>query len=464
MIIEVTSRELLAEFLRRSGRPFPGDCGGSRGCGKCTVKLLSGIWESGGKLLTAPCPAVPCVTRLKSCIGAVEIPETPPEVPEVVSLWEHTSRELPDSPPVIAVDIGTTTLAAVRLEGGRITGQAASFNGQCVFGDNVMTRIARAGTPASFGELRKALLDSVGGLLKELDWGSCRRIAVAGNTVMSCFLHGVDPSPIGVAPFSAPEVRFPERRDLWGDIPVFTVPCLTGLLGGDIAAGLHEAPLEEGEMFIDLGTNCEIVFRTAGGLFGSSAAAGPAFEGAGITCGSRAAAGAVDHWYGAGRYSVIGGGPARFVCGSGLLDILAVERASGALNAAGRFVSGASRMAVAPGVTVSEKDIAELLKAKAAVGSAVKALELYAGSPVRQLKLAGGFSRRLDPGSARRIGLLPDLPAVFCGNLSLAGAARLAADPSCLPEMAAPGNELREVHLNDLPGFAGLFTRALRLP
>lgn len=463
MVIEVTTHEILSEFLRRTGRGLPGDCGENRGCGKCSVELLSGLWESGGKLLRAPCSAVPCVTKLKSCIGSIEVPEIPSGAPKVSADWDHVSAPLPrNEAPVIAVDMGTTTLAAVRIEEGRITASETALNGQCAFGDNVMTRIARSGE--EFGELRAALRDSVGTLLEKLGVESARRIAAAGNTTMCCFLHGVDPAPIGTAPFAAPQVLFPERNDLWHGLPVHTVPCITGLLGGDIAAGLHECSLETGDLFIDLGTNCEMVFRTPEGLVGTSAAAGPAFEGCGVSCGSRALPGAVDHWRGPGKFSVIGGVPPRSLCGSGLLDFLAEARQSGLLNAAGRFNSGAPLFEIAPQLAVSEEDIAELLKAKAAVASAITALEKHTGFAPRRLKLAGGFSRYMDIGSARKTGMIPDLPTLSCGNLSLAGAARLACAPELLPEMEFTPGRLREVHLNDIPGFPELFTAALKLP
>ena len=462
MVIEVTTHEILSEFLRRTGRGLPGDCGENRGCGKCSVRLLSGLWESGGKILRAPCAAVPCVTKLKSCIGSIDVPETASGAPKVSADWDHAAPLPRNGEPVIAVDMGTTTLAAVRIEEGRITAFETALNGQCAFGDNVISRIARSGE--AFGEVRKALLDSIGLLLEKLGIRSARRIAVAGNTTMCCFLHGVDPAPIGTAPFAAPQVLFPERNDLWHGLPVHTVPCITGLLGGDIASGLHECPLEIGDLFIDLGTNCEMVFRTSRGLVGTSAAAGPAFEGCGISCGSRALPGAVDHWHGPGKFSVIGGTSPRSLCGSGLLDFLAEARKSGFLNAAGRFTSGAPSFEIAPGVAVTEGDVAELLKAKAAVASAVTALEKHTGCAARRLKLAGGFSRYMDIDSARQIGMIPDLPVLSCGNLSLAGAARLACAPELLPEMAFVPGKLREVHLNDVPGFPDLFTAALKLP
>jgi ferredoxin len=121
MIVEVKSHEYLTDFLRRSGQEMATACSLHKGCGKCKVKLLSGIWESGGKILPSPGTAVACVTRLKSCIGTIEIPDAEPALPQVLQEWQGT-MPLPSLPePVIAVDMGSTTLAAVRIENGRIT-------------------------------------------------------------------------------------------------------------------------------------------------------------------------------------------------------------------------------------------------------------------------------------------------------------------------------------------------------
>ena len=461
MIIEVKTREILSDLLRRTGKGMKSDCTLHKGCGKCRVKLLSGLWESGGKLLPAPASAVACVTHLKSCIGTIELPEEEVSPPLAAETWNHVP-ELPQiAEPVIAVDMGTTTIAAARIEKGSIVKSVSAFNRQIPFGDNVMSRIASS--KENFTPLRNALLETIHELLEELDYKSVERIGVAGNTVMNCFLHGIPPFSIGFYPFKAPQLLFPERGDLWENKRVLTLPSLTGLLGGDITGGLYESILEEGEMLIDLGTNCEIIYRSSSGFYGTSAAAGPAFEGAGISCGSRAAAGAVDHYFADGGFSVIGGGTPQGICGSALVDFLAVERGKGTLDRFGRLTSGAKSVELAPGITITEEDIAELLKAKAAVSAAIKTLEQYCKEPLRRLKIAGGFARYLDPESARKIGLLPPCPALICGNLSLAGAAHCAATPEILEEMAGLSKKIREIHLNECPGFEANFTAGLLL-
>lgn len=463
MVFEVDTKELLSEILLRKGAGNLSLCSLRKGCGKCHVKLLAGIWESEGKTVAAPALVMPCRTRLKSCIGSVELPDAPSGTsPQVAVAWEGALPLPCEDSAVIAVDIGSTTVAGVRIEKGEVVRQAGILNRQCRFGDNVISRIEKSGK--DFSALRNALLESVQELITELGTSGVSRIGVAGNTVMSCFLHGTDPSSIGHFPFKASQLFFEERRDLFGGIVLVTVPAITGFLGGDILGGLFVSGLEEGELYLDLGTNCEMIFKTPSGVYGTSAAAGPAFEGAGITSGSRAMTGAIDHYRGEKAYSVIGGGKAVSVCGSALLDFLAVERKKGTLNAFGRFVSGQGQFEIAPDVFISESGIAELLKAKAAVGSAVRALERYCGRPVEKIKLAGGFSRFLDLGSARQTGLLPDVETVVCGNLSLAGAAWAALRPEIVAEMRKTAEKIREVHLNEIPGFTDLYKNAVLLP
>ena len=461
MIITVDTCETITEFLLRTGRGLPSVCALGRGCGKCRVKLLSGVWECDGRILRAPCSATACRTRLKSCVGTIEVPDDEKKT-TVLRSWENSFPLPCNEAPVIALDLGSTTIAGVRIEKGTVVKSAGCLNGQCAWGDNVMSRIEKAGT--HFAEVRNALLDSCRQILEELEYQSACRIGVAGNTVMSCFLHGIDPAPIGVYPFRAPRLVFPETKEVFEGKSLVTVPALTGLLGGDVTAGLFTHPLAEGELFLDLGTNCEMVFCTPEGLWGSSAAAGPAFEGAGVTAGSRAVTGAIDHYEGAGRYSVIGGGEPRSICGSGVIDFLAVERAKGHLDKFGRFVSGAQRAEIAPGVSLSESDLSEVLKAKAALYSGIRALEETAVCQVKKIKLAGGFSPFLNVDNARKTGLLPDVETEICGNTSLAGAALAAAAPGTAVGMERAFSAIRELHLNEHPTFTELFTRGLLLP
>ncbi|NLF92360.1 MAG: ATP-binding protein, partial [Oligosphaeraceae bacterium] len=374
---------------------------------------------------------------------------------------DWSSRPLPVNPAtVFGVDIGTTTIAAVKVRQGEVVGRASCFNAQMDYGDNVLTRIGAAAGHLS--ALQAAVRSSVGGLLSELGSADAARIAVAGNTVMSCLFHGVDPASIGILPFTPPLRVFPP--EIWDGLPLLTVPCIAGFVGGDITAGLWETALQEGEMLVDIGTNCEIVFHAPGGILCTAAAAGPAFEGAGLHFGCRAAPGAVEHYRGADDYSVIGGGEAEGLCGSAYIDFLAVERRRGHLNDFGRYEPKAEKMHLNHRVFIHEFDIAQLLKAKAAVRAGIKTIEEYCDCTARKIYLAGGFAQCLDLANAIAIGMLPDRDYSIVGNTSLGGAARLAAAPESMPELERIIDLPREIQLNTLPQFEDNFIDALLLP
>ena len=464
MKIPVTSSGNLAEYLAGKGVALDMRCGGQGLCGSCRVKLVSGEWRCGDAPAFPPAEVPACRTRLVGGRGIVEVPDAVETAPAGMPGFELP--EFPFSGTVIAVDIGTTTLAAAKLCDGKVAATAGAFNAQMRYGDNVVARIARAATPEGLKELQSAVLTSLRRLLDELGTSGVDRIAVAGNTVMCCLLHGVDPTPIGSYPFRAPQLVFPPRRDLLPPLEVCTVPCISGYLGGDITSGLYAARPAPGEMLVDLGTNCEIVFNTGNGYVGTSAAAGPAFEGAGLRSGMRAAPGAIDHFFRNGGFSVIGGGEARGICGSAYVDYLAHGRAAGKLNEFGRFVDPIeSYREIVSGVGIDESDVEQLLKAKAAVGSGIAALEEYCGMTASKLVLAGGFASGLDTANAAAVGMLPVGREISCiGNASLTGAAALAVDPGSIAEFTRLSRLPKELPLAELPGFESRFVNALLLP
>ena len=461
----------LAEQLAAAGFPLDLRCGGVGTCGRCRVVLLAGEWESDGCAVSPPAEVKACRTRLTGAQGEVEIPERSLAVRQGQAAASWNSRPLPESrETVIAVDLGTTTVAAVKIRNGEIIRSASCFNRQSSFGDNVITRINHAGASRETLEaLRIAAVDSINELLTLLDPGDAARIALAGNTVMSCLLHGIDPASIGVMPFTPPcrifPVRTAEEAGLrGGEIPLLTVPAIAGYVGGDLTAGLCETPLQPGEVLVDIGTNCEIILRSEQGYFCTAAAAGPAFEGAGILCGCRAVPGAIDHYFGRSSFSVIGGGAPIGLCGSAMIDFLAVERRAGRLNEFGRIQPPSDRAEIAPGLAVHEWEIEQLLKAKAAVRAGIRTLADYCRTPVKKIYLAGGFARYLDLGNAVACDMLPECELEAVGNTSLGGAARLALSPGLMEELTRLIDLPREVPLNMLPDFEDHFIDGLLLP
>lgn len=367
----------------------------------------------------------------------------------------------------IAVDIGTTSLAVylLDLESGEILGSLSRRNRQSSFGGDVISRISAF---RENGErMRRSLVEQIeemaGELLGELNGlptgemagepisgtGAFDRVAAVcavGNTVMLHLLTGLDPTYIGEAPFipvstayrelSAEEAEFSSLR-----CPLLALPSVSGYIGSDItagvvASGMHE--VEQTALLIDIGTNGEIVLKRKGEYFACSAAAGPAFEGAGIACGMGYDHGAVEAvGYGEEgiHYAAVGGGEPRGLCGSGILDSAAALLDAGWAESTGRMLSeaevreeglesgGAALITEKAGeprllfssngrgeVYFSQTDMRQVQNAKAAVAAGIRTLLMETGvepEEVEKVYLAGGFGSFLRPKSAVRIGMIP---------------------------------------------------------
>jgi uncharacterized 2Fe-2S/4Fe-4S cluster protein (DUF4445 family) len=317
-------------------------------------------------------------------------------------------------------------------------------------------------------------------------------------------LIGEDPSSMGVAPFTP---RFLEKPPFPAgtlgleppEVPVFLLPSAAAYIGSDIVAGVVATGLayESGpSMLVDVGTNGEIVLAYDGRLFGCATAAGPAFEGSGLSCGLRAGEGAISHvrlqadpfevrWERIGPPGMRPTG----MCGSAYVDLLAEGRRVGLLSAAGRIMPGSApglsealtpsdhglalRVAAGQGkrpIWVTEGDIGKLLQAKAAIAAGILALleRFRLGPPdVEALYLAGGFGMHLDLKSAITCGLLPRFRREqirLVGNTALAGAALCLIEKGLLDEMAMTRQRIEVVELNLEPGFEDTYIDQLALP
>jgi len=419
-----------------------------------------------------------------------------------------------------AVDIGTTTVAVLLgdLENGRTLARASAFNAQMSRGEDVLTRIefCRAGGAAAARELQRAI---AGGTIQPLLDEVCAKagvaredigvVVVAGNTTMQHLLAGENPAPLGVHPFTPVflETRVIAARDAGlkfgksgaGGVRAHLLPGLSAYVGADIAAGLVATGMiyDEGpSVLVDAGTNGEIVAKAGGRLVGCATAAGPAFEGAGLSCGTRAVRGAVERVrLGANpfeaRLGVIGGdGAAREtpsgLCGSAYVDFLFEARRAGLLTGSGRFVApeklpagarveadgrGGGKLRLGPGpLWISEQDIARLLQAKAAIGAGLQTLLGALGISAREVRrvyLAGGFGMHLSLERAIGCGLLPGFEPgqiQVVGNTSLGGAFLAMNDRSLLDEMQALRARFEPLELNLQPGFEDAFIDNLALP
>jgi uncharacterized 2Fe-2S/4Fe-4S cluster protein (DUF4445 family) len=405
----------------------------------------------------------------------------------------------------VALDIGTTTLRLllIRLSDGVITGEAGAYNPQIPRGADVISRIVAA-EKGFLGELASSVRGAIGSMIAEAaaaghaDLERIRGYVVAGNATMIHLLLAADPSGIRRVPSQPLALAFPPvgASELgWpgGDrTPVYTVPAAGGWVGGDIVAGAVRAGFprspEGMSLYVDLGTNGEIVLGGADFALACACSAGPAFEGGGIRCGMRADRGAVDGASvnaetGEVQLSVIGGGWVRGVCGSGLIALTDALFRAGWIDRSGQFTDrlpagrrvegkwGAALALSEDGkVALWERDLASLIRAKAAVFAGIRSL-LGALGPgphtIDRAIVSGNFGRFLNLPAALGIGLLPSLPLGRYGyvdNGSLEGAALGLLSRQFFAEIAGYLSRVTYVDLADLPGYMDEFVGASFLP
>ncbi len=515
----------LSDWLRRAGEPLNTRCGERGLCQGCVVELVAGRLArmSGGAIVEAgqePVPLHGCQVRVAG--GRVRL-RIPPRArlahrPQVVSELRLGVPRAHDplagaSHLGVAVDAGTTTVtvALVDLSDGAVRSIASAFNRQMHFGDDVLTRIHLCrDDPAMLARLSAALVrDTLAPLVTEaLERAGepARRIgafSIAGNTTMLHLLAGVDPSPLGTAPFEAPFLaeRVLAARDLGFeeiDAPVHLLPGAAAYVGADVCAGVLATGLawDEGpSLLVDAGTNGEIVLRHEGRTLACATAAGPAFEGAGLACGMRAGDGAIEHVRLRGRplrieCDVIGKARPAGLCGSAYVEWLAEARAAGLLTQTGRLDRSAFEGAegllvesdglglavqVARGrglrpIVVTERDVATLLQAKAAIAAGILTLlarENVSPAGVRRVHLAGGLGARTSVPHAIGCGLLPGFrpeQTDAAGNASLAGAYLALVERGALVELERIARETRVIELNLDPGFEARYVDGLLLP
>jgi uncharacterized 2Fe-2S/4Fe-4S cluster protein (DUF4445 family) len=420
----------------------------------------------------------------------------------------------------IAFDLGTTTVVATLLDlaTGTPVAVASLLNPQQPFGADVITRIsATMMDPDSLGRLTALAHEGLDQLAGEVcaEGGVDRRevyeIALAGNATMTHLALGLDPEPLGVAPFVMASRSFDDLTAADLGLAVhpraraYVFPALGAYVGGDIVAGALASGMDRDRrirLFIDIGTNCEILLAAGDRLLATAAPAGPAFEGAAIRCGMRAAPGAVEGVKISDEdvlLQVIGDVAPVGLAGSGLVDAVAAMVSAGLVDASGRLVA-TDAPGVPPGLAarlrqvgqervfvlayrndeptddpagwlyLSQRDIRELQFAKAAIATGWTLLleeQGIAPRDVAQVLLAGSFGSYLSPASAVRIGLVPDvalLRIVSAGNVAGEGAKMALLS---LRERAAAQALLEEVHyveLSDRADFNDRFVDRLAFP
>ncbi|MBR6808434.1 MAG: DUF4445 domain-containing protein [Clostridia bacterium] len=418
--VEVPDGVTLSSALRENGFYHPHPCGGKGTCGKCSVEVNGEIVLSCQKLLLGDTTVI--------------LPDTEE------ALASSSSVTVPRGELCLCLDIGSTTLAMAAVAGGEVIATLVSENPQRAFGADVISRIEycmkngthelRAAVTSAVNELSQKLLESVGMAYSEVMY-------VSGNTTMLHIFAGVDPSPMGRAPYTPEflgEVRTAgESLGLERVGEAVLLPGIAAFVGADIVSGIGYVGLPEGggyRLLIDLGTNAEIALFSKERILCTAAAAGPCFEGANISCGMSASRGAVYAVDEDGRCSVIGGGEAVGICGTGLIDAIAYGVKSELIDEGGYMEDGELQLCGA--VTLTGRDVRELQLAKSAIRAAVECLLTREGitySEIEGVYVAGGFSASLNVENAAYIGLISEevtkkLHGI--GNSSLMGAVKYA--------------------------------------
>jgi uncharacterized 2Fe-2S/4Fe-4S cluster protein (DUF4445 family) len=419
----------------------------------------------------------------------------------------------------IAFDLGTTTVVATLLDvaTGTPVAVASMLNRQQPFGGDVITRIsATMMDPEALGRLQRAASETLSTLAIQVcsegsvDPSQVYEVAIAGNATMTALLLGIDPEPLGVAPFimsspQPPDVLASELGlALHPRARATLFPALGAYVGGDIVAGMLASGMDRDKrtrLFIDVGTNCEIVLSDGDRILSTAAPAGPAFEGGAIRCGMRAADGAIEVVKLADdvELGVIGDVEPRGLCGSGLVDAVAELVKVGLLDASGRYVADDVAKEVAPAfadrltslssdrgqervfvlhrptpdaepedcVVLTQRDVRELQFAKAAISTGWTLLLEELGlehRDVQQVLLAGSFGSYLSAASAVRIGLVPQLPVlriVAAGNVAGEGAKMALLSIRERAGARALLEEVTYVELSDRPEFNDRFVDQL---
>ncbi len=418
----------------------------------------------------------------------------------------------------VALDVGTTTLVGtlVNLATGAETAIEARINPQTSFGDDVISRILKCrADPKGLSQLQRVVIGAINEIIDQLiaaariDRANIYEIVLAGNTTMQQIVCGIDPAALGEMPFvpvftDAIQMRAEELRlEINPNGQVYVFPQIGGFVGGDTVAGILASRLDREPgttLFVDIGTNGEIALAHQQRIIAASVAAGPAFEGARISCGMRAVSGAIEKIVLDGdlRMNVIGNVRPAGLCGSGLIDAAAELLRVGMLDPAGRILNpdelpaGVSKAlrrrlvlrdgqaafvlaqqaetATGAPLCLTQKDVRELQLASAAIRAGINLLLRMEGLQPADLGgvlLAGGFGNFIRRNHARRIGLLPPIPCRqirFIGNASSMGAKRALLSVAEKESAAAIAARVRHVDLSLAPEFQMEFGAAMLFP
>ncbi len=482
--ITVDAGASLRDVLFAEGVEFP--CGGRGRCKGCRVKVMEGalpVTDDDARLLAAKETSdgwrLSCRASAHSDLK-LDIAQWDAPILSDNSRFAFT----PQTGLGVAIDLGTTTIAAqlLDLRTAQVLGVRTALNVQAKHGGDIMSRIDFA-VNGGAATLTGLIRDEVGSIISNLLLAAerspteLRRIIIVGNTAMHHLFRGIDITPLSHSPFEPRDdglQTFPAQELGWdcGDASVHFLPCLGGFVGSDILAGILATKLHEGDalrVLIDLGTNGEIVVGNRQRILCASTAAGPAFEGARISMGMRAATGAISEVTlrnGTFACGVIGHVAPRGICGSGLVDAVAAALALNTIQPTGRFTRNGP-LVLTPPVQLTQADVRELQLAKGAIAAGVQLLISHWGASaadVVRVDLAGAFGNYINRASAQRIGLLnfPSERIEAAGNSALLGAKLALFETDLTYEDLL--RRIEHVSLGDDPQFQEAFVAELNFP
>ncbi len=529
---------ILIEAAARAGCVIDTPCGGAGSCGKCAVRIISSTDIAAtenevallGKERTDDGFRLACSFHIESDL-TVEIPDSALFESSQKILASHEKDVLHIDPAIalpenteeivtgVAFDIGTTTIVGtmINLRTGADLALASTINPQTSFGDDVVSRIKKCrDDEAGLEELSGVIRTAVNDLCKELcektnlPNDSIKYAVFAGNTAMQQIFAGIDPSGLGELPFAPAFTELLTLKagniglDLTPDTEVVLFPQIGGFVGGDTVAGILATRLDQSErpaLMVDVGTNGEIVLAANGKLLSASVAAGPAFEGARIINGMRATSGAIEKVVFNNddiQLNIIGNAKPSGLCGTGLIDAVAVLLRLGVIDMTGRIVEHKELPASTPqtirdrlvdkdgtcdfilakaditstgeDVCLYQRDIRELQLANGAIRAGINILLKTAGieaSDLDRVLLAGAFGNFIRRNNACRIGMLPNIPddrIRFVGNTASFGAKRVLLSKTEAQYASDIRDNCEHVELSTSPDFQDEFGAAMLFP
>lgn len=544
--VEIRADETVLQALHRGGYEIEGPCNGQGICGKCRIWVKdsanvpetphrqiseSETWEKGIRLACRLIPKVDITIHLPDDFsvdarilegehlrgidlkpaavvvsenGAYRMQYAGEDSAVVLEKWKPQY-----SPKGLAIDIGTTTLVITLfcLRTGKELSTASSINPQTQFGHDVLSRIQKGSTEEGLAKLAEVVREE----LNRLILVTCKKsnavaeevldVVIGGNTTMLELVAAINPEPLGHLPFKV-EIKGGASygaRAFGLDINpagrIYVPPIVHAFIGSDITAGVLACGCLEKKkpsLFVDIGTNGEMGLNNGNRFIVTSTAAGPAFEGMGVSCGIRAVPGAVEAAYFDGEaidIKTIDAQPARGICGSGIIDIVASLLKAGVVNPGGRMktpaqkeglqasvaeqlllIDGQPAFKIADDVFFTQGDIRQLQLAKGAIRTGIDMLMSEANvtpDDLEDITLAGAFGYHLRPDSLVAIGLIPQQLARkvrFAGNTSKTGCALMLLNASLREYLEKQVQSVEHLPLAEKMSFQELFIKNLNFP